>query len=152
MKLNYWIVFCGGDALANPPALVGVEAPSEAVITLTAEKFTFELEQSPEAAADLRLVVCASAPQGNGITRAYGKAAIVGGPLPISTSEIDIKAAYDEKNGAPSAAAPKVFMKSAEATPQDCRSPPWEVYLDWERICRTGSVLCDHPGLSPPSE
>ena len=111
MRLNYWIVFCGGDALANPPALVGVEAPSEAVITLTAEKFTFELEYAPEAAADLKLVVCASAPQGNGITRAYGKAAIVGGPLPISTSEIDIKAAYDEKNGAPSAAAPKVFMK-----------------------------------------
>ncbi|MGM9775986.1 MAG: D-Ala-D-Ala carboxypeptidase family metallohydrolase [Candidatus Coprenecus sp.] len=23
MRLNYWIVFCGGDALANPPELVG---------------------------------------------------------------------------------------------------------------------------------
>ena len=22
MRLNYWIVFCGGDALANPPELV----------------------------------------------------------------------------------------------------------------------------------
>ena len=28
MRLNYWIVTCGGDALANPPALRGVEAPS----------------------------------------------------------------------------------------------------------------------------
>lgn len=55
MRLNYWIVFCGGDALANPPELVGVEAPGEAVISLTAEKFTFELEQVPAAAADLRL-------------------------------------------------------------------------------------------------
>ena len=24
MRLNYWIVTCGGDALANPPALRGV--------------------------------------------------------------------------------------------------------------------------------
>ena len=36
MRLNYWIVFCGGDALANPPEFVGVEAPGEAVISLTA--------------------------------------------------------------------------------------------------------------------
>ena len=106
MRLNYWIVFCGGDALANPP-----EAPGEAVISLTAEKFTFELEQVPAAAADLRLVVCASAPQGNGITRAYSKAAVIGGPFAVEAAEIDIKAAYETKNGAPTAAAPKVFMK-----------------------------------------
>ena len=111
MRLNYWIIFCGGDALANPPELVGVEAPGEAVISLTAEKFTFELEQVPAAAADLRLVVCASAPQGNGITRAYSKTAVIGGPLAVEATEIDIKAAYETKNGAPTAAAPKVFMK-----------------------------------------
>ena len=50
MRLNYWIIFCGGDALANPPELVGVEAPGEAIISRTAEKFTFELEQVPAAA------------------------------------------------------------------------------------------------------
>lgn len=111
MRLNYWIVFCGGDALANPPELVGVESPGEAVISLTTEKFTFELEQAPAAAADLRLVVCASAPQGNGITRAYSKAAVIGGPFAVEAAEIDIKAAYEAKNGAPTAAAPKVFMK-----------------------------------------
>ena len=111
MRLNYWIIFCGGDALANPPELVGVEAPGEAVISLTAEKFTFELEQVPAAAEDLRLVVCASAPQGNGITRAYSKAAVIGGPFAVEAAEIDIKAAYETKNGAPTAAAPKVFMK-----------------------------------------
>lgn len=53
MRLNYWIVYCGGEILQAPPTLVGVEAPSEAVITLTAEKFTFALEQAPAAAADL---------------------------------------------------------------------------------------------------
>ena len=57
------------------------------------------------------LVVCASAPQGNGITRAYSKTAVIGGPLAVEATEIDIKAAYETKNGAPTAAAPKVFMK-----------------------------------------
>ena len=33
MRLNYWIVYCGGAIAENPPALVGVEAPSEAIIT-----------------------------------------------------------------------------------------------------------------------
>ena len=111
MRLNYWVVYCGGEVMTTPPDLVGVEVPSEAVITLTAEKFTFELEQSPAAAADLRLVIQASAPQSNGITRAYAKASSFATPFNITTSEIDLKGAYDEKNGAPSAAAPKVFMK-----------------------------------------
>ena len=71
----------------------------------------FELEQVLAAAADLRLVVCASAPQGNGITSAYSKAAVIGGPFAVEAAEIDIKAAYETKNGVPTAAAPKVFMK-----------------------------------------
>lgn len=28
MRLNYWIVYCGGEILQAPPTLVGVEAPS----------------------------------------------------------------------------------------------------------------------------
>ena len=107
MRLNYWIVYCGGEILQAPPTLVGVEAPSEAVITLTAEKFTFALEQAPAAAADLRLVIQASAPQSNGITRAYSKAATIGGARACNTEEINLKVDYEEKNGTPSAAAPK---------------------------------------------
>ena len=56
-------------------ALQGVEAPTEAVVTLTPTKFTFELEGEPDNAADLKLIIMASAPQSNGVTRAYGKAA-----------------------------------------------------------------------------
>ena len=37
MRLNYWIVYCGGEIAADPPALVGVDAPSEAINTLTGE-------------------------------------------------------------------------------------------------------------------
>ena len=110
-RLNYWVVYCGGQIMANPPTLQGVEAPSEAVITLTPEKFTFELEYEPAGAADLKLVVMASAPQSNGISRAYSKAAQIGEPLAAASEIYDLKADYDAKNGAPTAAAPKVFMK-----------------------------------------
>ena len=110
-RLNYWVVYCGGQIMANPPTLQGVEAPSEAVITLTPEKFTFELEYEPAGAADLKLVVMASAPQSNGISRAYGKAAQIGEPLAAASEIYDLKTDYDAKNGAPTAAAPKVFMK-----------------------------------------
>ena len=110
-RLNYWIVACGGDALANPPALQGVEAPTEAVVTLTPTKFTFELESEPEDVANLKLVVMASAPQSNGVTRAYSKAVQIGGVLEAVTEEYDLKQDYDGKHGAPNAAAPKVFIK-----------------------------------------
>lgn len=53
MGLNCWVVYCGGDILAVPPTLGGVDAPGEAVITLTADSFKFELEQAPAGAADL---------------------------------------------------------------------------------------------------
>ena len=110
-RLNYWVVYCGGEIMANPPTLQGVEAPSEAVITLTPTKFTFELEYEPAGAADLKLVVMASAPQSNGISRAYSKAAQIGEPLVAATEIYDLKTDYDAKNGVPTAAAPKVFMK-----------------------------------------
>ena len=110
-RLNYWVVYCGGEIMANPPTLQGVEAPSEAVITLTPEKFTFELEYEPAGAADLKLVVMASAPQSNGISRAYSKAAQIGEPLAAASEIYDLKTDYDAKNGVPTAAAPKVFMK-----------------------------------------
>ena len=111
MRLNYWVVYCGGNILTTPPVLSGVDAPSEAVITLTADKFTFELENTPAGAENLRLVIQASEPQSNGITRAYAKASAFADPYAITTSEIDLKGAYDGKCGAPSAGAPKVFMK-----------------------------------------
>lgn len=110
-RLNYWIVACGGQAIANPPALQGVEAPTEAVITLTPTKFTFELEGEPEGVENLKLIVQASAPQSNGVTRAYSKAVQIGGPLEAVTEVYDLKKDYDEKHGAPNAASPKVFIK-----------------------------------------
>ena len=110
-RLNYWIVKCGGVALATPPNLVGVEAPAEAELDLSAEAFTFQLTDMPEATDDIKLVILASAPQSNGVTRAYSKAVQIGGVLEAVTEEYDIKEDYDNKHGAPNAAAPKIFMK-----------------------------------------
>lgn len=111
MRLNYWVVYCGGQIMTTPPALAGVEAPSEAVITLNAEKFTFELENVPAETANLKLVVLASEPQGNGITRAYSKASAFADPYAVSGDEINLKADYEAKCGAPNAGLPKIFMK-----------------------------------------
>ena len=69
----------------QPPALQGVEAPTEAVVTLTPTKFTFELESEPENVQDLKLIIQASAPQSNGVTRAYCKAVQIGGVLEAVT-------------------------------------------------------------------
>ena len=110
-RLNYWIVACGGQAISNPPVLQGVEAPVEAVITLTPTKFTFELEGEPEGVENLKLIVQASAPQSNGVTRAYSKAVQIGGPLEAVTEVYDLKKDYDEKHGVPNSASPKVFIK-----------------------------------------
>lgn len=111
MRLNYWVVYCGGNILTVPPTLTGVDAPSEAVITLTAEKFTFELENAPVGADNLRLVIQASEPQSNGITRAYAKASAFADPYAVSGDEINLKADYEAKCGAPNAGLPKIFMK-----------------------------------------
>ena len=97
--------------MANHPTLHGVEASTEAVVSLTPTKFTFELEREPENAADLKLIIQASAPQSNGVTRAYSKASQIGVPLEAVCEEYDIKEDFDNKHGAPNAAAPKVFMK-----------------------------------------
>ena len=78
---------------------------------LTPTKFTFELESEPEDVANLKLVVMASAPQSNGVTRAYSKSVQIGGVLEAVTEEYDLKQDYDSKHGAPNAAAPKVFIK-----------------------------------------
>ena len=55
--------------------------------------------------------VMPSAPLSNGVTHAYGKAVQIGGVLEAVTEEYDIKEDYDNKHGAPNAAAPKIFMK-----------------------------------------
>lgn len=109
-RLNYWVVACGGEIMTEPPVLQGVEAPSSATVALSAA-FTFTLDGEPANAENLKLIILASPAQSNGITRAYSKAVQIGGTYEPASEEYDIKAAYDAKNGAPTAAAPKVFLR-----------------------------------------
>ena len=111
MRLNYWVVYCSGSVMTNPPALAGVEAHAAATIVLSDETFTFKLASIPTSVTNLKLVICASDPQSNGISRAYSKAAEFDAPCtPVSTA-IDIKAKYEAKYGAVGAGNPKVFFK-----------------------------------------
>ena len=111
MRLNYWVVYCGGQIMTAVPNLSGVEAPAAATIVLTPAAMTFTLAGIPADVTNLKLVIQASDPQGNGIPRAYSKVAAFDAPLTPVTTAIDIKAKYDAKCGAPSAGSPKVFFK-----------------------------------------
>ncbi|MBO5498240.1 MAG: hypothetical protein J5990_02450 [Bacteroidales bacterium] len=105
------MVYCGGAITQNTAKPSVRRSPTEVIVTLTPTKFTFELEGEPDNAADLKFIIMASAPQSNGVTRAYGKAVQIAQPLEAVCEEYDIKEDFDNKHGAPNAAAPKVFMK-----------------------------------------
>ncbi|HKM11840.1 MAG TPA: hypothetical protein PL115_01360 [Bacteroidales bacterium] len=111
MRLNYWVVYCGGDIMETPPVLSGVEAPAGATVAISSSAMTFTLDSIPTVTTNLKLIIQASEPQSNGITRAYSKAAAFDDPATISSEAYDIKSAYDAKYGAPTAGTPKVFFK-----------------------------------------
>ena len=56
-------------------------------------------------------VIEASAPTSHGISNAFDKASAFADPFSVVAESMDIKAAYDNKNGAPSAGRPKIFMR-----------------------------------------
>ena len=106
-RLNYWVVTCGGQVMVTPPSLVGVESPSAATIVCTNQAFTFKLDQAIADNGGIFLVIEASEGQSNGVSRAHAKAATI----KMVEEPVDIKADYEAKNGALSAAAPKVFFR-----------------------------------------
>jgi len=111
MRLNYWVVFCGGSIMTNPPSLAGVDAPASAAVAISSSAMTFTLSAIPASVTNLKLIICATQGMSNGITKAYSKAASFMGPQTPATTAIDIKASYDAKYGAPTAACPKVFFR-----------------------------------------
>ena len=121
IRLNYWIVACGGQPSVTPPELVGVENPSSATIVCQGETFTFKLDQALADNGGIYLVIEATEGQSNGVTRAHAKASgikLVEEPtadaidIRAPTADaINIRADYVAKYGAPSAAAPKIFFR-----------------------------------------
>ena len=105
------VLYCGGTVMATPPALTGVDSPASATLALSDEAFTMTLSAIPSVTTNIKLIICASAPQSNGISRAYSKAAEFIAPQTPVTTAIALKSSYDQKYGAPSEGAPKVFVK-----------------------------------------
>ncbi len=97
MRLNYWVVYCGGQIMETPPTLSGVEAPAAATIALSSSAMTFTLADIPSDVTNLKLIIQASEPQSNGVTRAYSKATAFADPYTPVTTAIDIKSAYDDQ-------------------------------------------------------
>ncbi len=110
-RLNYWIVALGGDPLTAPPTLSGVESPSSATVVCTSAAFTFKLDETLSDNGGIYLVIEASPGQSNGVSNAHAKATQIHVEEEPDTTAIDIKAEYEAKNGALSAAAPKVFLR-----------------------------------------
>lgn len=110
-RLNYWVVSLGGQVMVTPPEISSVEAPSSATIVCQGDTFTFKLDQAPADNGGLYLVIEATEGQSNGVSRAHKKAAAIHLEEEPDDDAIDIRAEYEAKNGAPSAAAPKIFFR-----------------------------------------
>ena len=75
-----------------------MDAPAEAEVDYGADAFTFQLTDMPDSTEDLKLVIMASAPQSNGVTKAFSKAVQIGAPREIADAAIDIKAEYEAES------------------------------------------------------
>lgn len=111
LRLNHWVVSCGGTALTTPPSLTGVDAPSETTLALSSSAFTITLTSIPADVTNLKLIVQCSALQSNGISDTYAKASAIGSPITPVDTAIALKTDYDAKYGTQSTATPKVFVK-----------------------------------------
>ena len=108
-RLNYWVVTFGGQVMVTPPENNSVETPSTATIVCQGETFTFAMDQAPTDNGGIYLVIEASEGQSNGVSRAHSKAAAI--KLVEEPTAAAVRADYVAKNGAPSAAAPKIFFR-----------------------------------------
>ena len=115
-RLNYWIVACGGQPETTPPTLLGVENPSSATIVCQGDTFTFKLDQALADNGGIFLVIEATEGQSNGVSRAHSKASAIKMVEEPTAAAIDIRADYVAKNGAPSAAAPKISSRTRRSS------------------------------------
>ena len=86
-----------------------MENPSSATIVCQGD--TFKLDQALADNGGIFLVIEANEGQSNGVSRAHSKASGIKLVEEPTAAAIDIRADYVAKNGAPSAAAPKIFFR-----------------------------------------
>jgi hypothetical protein len=85
--------------------------PSSATIVCQGDTFTFKLDQALADNGGIYLVIEASEGQSNGVSRAHAKASAIKMVEEPTAVAVDIRADYVAKNGAPSAAALKIFFR-----------------------------------------
>ena len=90
---------------------IQVENPSTATIVCQGDTFTFKLDQALADNGGIFLVIEATEGQSNGVSRAHAKASAIKMVEEPTAAAVDIRADYVAKNGAPSAAAPKIFFR-----------------------------------------
>ena len=111
LRLNFWVVRCGGQPLSLPPTLTGIEQPAVAAAAISDGSFMFRLGSVPEGADALRLVVMATGPQTVGTVTGVGRGSTFCEPLVPSVGAVNLLQAYAGKFGMPNAGKPKVFLR-----------------------------------------
>ena len=111
LRLNFWVVRCGGQPIGLPPVLTGIEQPAVAEAAISNGSFMFRLNSVPEQAAGLRLVIMATGPQTVGTVTGVGRGSTFCEPLVPTAGAVNLLQVYSAKFGMPNAGKPKVFLR-----------------------------------------
>ena len=110
LRLNFWVVRCGGQPLSTPPELTGVEQPSAATAAISSSSFILRLNQPPQQSG-LKLVLMATAPQTVGTITGVGRGSTFCDPLNPTAEAINLMQTYTTKFGTLNQSKPKVFLR-----------------------------------------
>lgn len=111
LRLNFWVVRCGGQPIGLPPVLTGIEQPAVAEAAISNGSFMFRLNSIPEQAAGLRLVIMATGPQTVGTVTGVGRGSTFCEPFTPGVGAVNLLQQYAAKFGMPNAGKPKVFLR-----------------------------------------
>ena len=111
LRLNFWVVRCGGQPLSMPPTLTGIEQPAVAAAAISDSSFMFRLGSVPEGAAGFKLVIMATGPQTVGTVTGVGRGSTFCEPLVPTVGAVNLLQAYAGKFGMPNVGKPKVFLR-----------------------------------------
>ncbi len=110
LRLNFWVVRCGGQPLVTPPELSGVEQPAAAMAAISSSSFILRLNQPPQQPG-LKLVLMATAPQTVGTITGVGRGSTFCDPLNPVAQAINLMPSYTSKFGTLNESKPKVFLR-----------------------------------------
>ena len=110
LRLNFWVVRCGGQPLTTPPELSGVEQPAAAMAAISSSSFILRLNQPPQQPG-LKLVLMATAPQTVGTITGVGRGSTFCDPLNPMAQAINLMPSYTSKFGTLNESKPKVFLR-----------------------------------------